>query len=144
MRMKTLLFQMISTILIVICMVSTFLYFVVKKKKISKTLSGKEDFFLKIGIGIILVIVLLKMFIPTILDMPHYLKNDFNVVSGYARDNANGKGNIRCVTIINPKNKQEIYVEFSYSYEVNKGDYLKVKYLPYTKYGILLEKKSID
>ena len=142
--MKTLLFQMIRTLLIVICMVSTFLYFVVKKKKISKTLNDKEDFFLKIGIGIILLIVLFKMFIPTILDIPHYLKNDFNVVSGYARDNANGKGNIRCVTIINPKSKQEIYVEFSYSYKVNKGDYLKVKYLPYTKYGILLEKKSID
>lgn len=142
--MKTLLFQMISTLLIVICIVSTFLYFVVKKKKISKTLNDKEDFFLKIGIGIILLIVLFKMFIPTILDIPHYLKNDFNVVSGYARDNANGKGNIRCVTIINPKSKQEIYVEFSYSYKVNKGDYLKVKYLPYTKYGILLEKKSID
>lgn len=142
--MKTLLFQMISTLLIVICMVSTFLYFVVKKKKISKTLNDKEDFFLKIGIGIILLIVLFKMFIPTILDIPHYLKNDFNVVSGYARDNANRKGNIRCVTIINPKSKQEIYVEFSYSYKVNKGDYLKVKYLPYTKYGILLEKKSID
>ena len=142
--MKTLLFQMISTLLIVICMVSTFLYFVVKKKKISKTLNDKEDFFLKIGIGIILLIVLFKMFIPTILDIPHYLKNDFNVVSGYARDNANGKGNIRCVTIINPKSKQEIYVEFSYSYKVNKGDYLKVKYLPYTKYGILLENKSID
>ena len=31
--MKTLLFQMISTLLIVICMVSTFLYFVVKKEK---------------------------------------------------------------------------------------------------------------
>ena len=135
---------MISTILIVICMVSTFLYFVVKKKKISKTLNDKEDFFLKIGIGIILLIVLFKMFIPTILDIPHYLKNDFNVVSGYARDNANGKGNIRHVTIINQKDKQEIYVEFSYSYEINKGDYLKVKYLPYTKYGILLEKKSID
>ena len=142
--MKTLLFQMISTLLIVICMVFTFLYFVVKKKKISKTSSDKEDFFLKIGIGIILLIVLFKMFIPTILDIPHYLKNDFNVISGYARDNANGKGNIRCVTIINQKNNQEIYVEFSYSYEVNKGDYLKVKYLPYTKYGILLEKKSID
>ena len=64
--MKTLLFQMISTLLIVICMVSTFLYFVVKKKKISKTLNDKEDFFLKIGIGIILLIVLFKMFIPTI------------------------------------------------------------------------------
>ena len=86
--MKTLLFQMISTLLIVICMVSTFLYFVVKKKKISKTLNDKEDFFLKIGIGIILLIVLFKMFIPTILDIPHYLKNDFNVVSGYAREEA--------------------------------------------------------
>ena len=43
--MKTLLFQMISTLLIVICMVFTFLYFVVKKKKISKTSSDKEDFF---------------------------------------------------------------------------------------------------
>ena len=140
MRIKTLLFQMISTILIVICMVSTFLYFLVKKKKISKTLSGKEDFFLKIGIGIILVIVLLKMFIPTILDIPHYLKNDFNVVSGYARDNANGKGNIRHVTIIDEKTEQEIYVEFSCPGGIDSGDYLKVKYLPYSRYGILLKK----
>lgn len=84
------------------------------------------------------------MFIPVILDIPYYLKNDFEIITGYARDNANGKGNIRHVTIINQKDKQEIYVEFSYSYEINKGDYLKVKYLPYTKYGILLEKKSID
>lgn len=140
MRIKSLLFQMISTILIVICMVSTFLYFLVKKKKISKTLSGKEDFFLKIGIGIILVIVLLKMFIPTILDIPHYLKNDFNVVSGYARDNANGKGNIRHVTIIDEKTEQEIYVEFSCPGGIDSGDYLKVKYLPYSRYGILLKK----
>lgn len=139
--MKTLLFQVISTILIVICMVFSFLYFVIKRKKLSKTLSSKEDFFLKSGIGIVLVIIFFKMFIPAILDIPHYFKNDFKVVSGYARDNANGKGNIRSVTIINEKNKEEIYVEFSYSNSVNKGDYLKVKYLPHTKYGILLKKR---
>lgn len=138
--MQTLLFQIISTIVITICMISTFLYFVIKRKKFSKTLSGKEDYLLKIGIGILLVIIFFKMFIPAILDIPSYLKNDFKVVSGYAKDNANGKGNIRCVTIINEKNKQEIYVEFSYSPGINEGDYLKVKYLPHTKYGILLKK----
>lgn len=140
-KMKILIFHVISTIVITICMVSTFLYFIKKRKKFSKTLSNKEDFFLKIGTGILLVVIFFKMFIPAILDIPYYLKNDFKVVSGYARDNANGSGNIRHVTIINEKDKQEIYVEFSYSDGVNKGDYLKVKYLPHTKYGILLNRK---
>lgn len=140
--MKTLFFQMISTIVITICMVLTFLYFVIKRKKLGKTLSDTEDFFLKIGIGIFFVIMFFKMFIPAILDIPCYLKNDFKIVSGYARDNASGKGNIRCVTIINEKDKEEIYVEFSCSDGVNEGDYLKVKYLPHTKYGILLKKQE--
>ena len=36
--------------------------------------------------------------------------------------------------------EQEIYVEFSCSEGIDSGDYLKVKYLPYSRYGILLEK----
>ena len=46
-----------------------------------------------------------KMFMPVILDIPYYLKNDFEIITGYARDNANGQGNIRHVTIINEKNR---------------------------------------
>lgn len=72
--MKTLFFQMISVIVITICMVSTFLYFVIKRKKLGKTLSDTEDFFLKIGIGIFFVIMFFKMFIPAILDIPCYFK----------------------------------------------------------------------
>ena len=138
--MKTLFFQMASTLLVIICMFSTFIYFVIKRKKVSKTLTNREDFFVKIGIGIILGMMFVKMFIPVILDMPYYLKNDFEIITGYARDNANGKGNIRHVTIIDEETEQEIYVEFSCSEGIDSGDYLKVKYLPYSRYGILLEK----
>ncbi|MCZ7695089.1 hypothetical protein [Mediterraneibacter gnavus] len=138
--MKTLFFQMASTLLVIICMFSTFIYFVIKRKKVSKTLTNREDFFVKIGIGIILGMMFVKMFIPVILDIPYYLKNDFEIITGYARDNANGKGNIRHVTIIDEETEQEIYVEFSCSEGIDSGDYLKVKYLPYSRYGILLEK----
>ena len=62
----------------------------------SKTLTNREDFFVKIVIGIVLVIMFVKMFMPVILDIPYYLKNDFEIITGYARDNANGKGNICC------------------------------------------------
>lgn len=103
--MKTLFFQMASTLLVIICMFSTFIYFVIKRKKVSKTLTNREDFFVKIVIGIVLVIMFVKMFMPVILDIPYYLKNDFEIITGYARDNANGKGNIRHVTIIDEKNE---------------------------------------
>ena len=138
--MKTLFFQMASTLLVIICMFSTFIYFVIKRKKVSKTLTNRVDFFVKIGIGIILGMMFVKMFIPVILDIPYYLKNDFEIITGYARDNANGKGSIRHVTIIDEETEQEIYVEFSCSEGIDSGDYLKVKYLPYSRYGILLEK----
>lgn len=87
---------MASTLLVIICMFSTFIYFVIKRKKVSKTLTNREDFFVKIVIGIVLVIMFVKMFMPVILDIPYYLKNDFEIITGYARDNANGKGNICC------------------------------------------------
>ena len=138
--MKTLFFQMASTLLVIICMFSTFIYFVIKRKKVSKTLTNRVDFFVKIGIGIILGMMFVKMFIPVILDIPYYLKNDFEIITGYARNNANGKGNIRHVTIIDEETEQETYVEFSCSEGIDSGDYLKVKYLPYSRYGILLEK----
>lgn len=131
---------MASTLLVIICMFSTFIYFVIKRKKVSKTLTNRVDFFVKIGIGIILGMMFVKMFIPVILDIPYYLKNDFEIITGYARNNANGKGNIRHVTIIDEETEQEIYVEFSCSEGIDSGDYLKVKYLPYSRYGILLEK----
>lgn len=138
--MKTLFFQMASTLLVIIFMFSTFIYFVIKRKKVSKALTNREDFFVKILIGIILVVMFVKMFMPVILDMPYYLNNDFEIITGYARDNANGQGNIRHVTIIDEKTEQEIYVEFSCPDGIDSGDYLKVKYLPYSRYGILLKK----
>jgi len=59
-------------------------------------------------------------------------------ITGYARDNAYGKGNDRSVVIISIDDGHEEYVEFPYSKGIDKGDVLTVKYLPHPKYGILI------
>ena len=61
-----------------------------------------------------------------------------HTITGYARDNAHGKGNNRSVRIICIDDNHEEYVEFPYSKGINKGDLLTVKYLPHSKYGILI------
>lgn len=81
---------------------------------------------------------LYKMFLPIILDVPCYRNSQFETITGYARDNAHGKGNDRSVVIISMDDRHEEYVKFSYSKGVYKGDILTVKYLPHSKFGILI------
>ena len=44
----------------------------------------------------------------------------------------------RSVVIISIDDGHDEYVEFSYSKGIDKGDVLTVKYLPHSKYGILI------
>lgn len=141
--MKQLMFKIGSRILVIVCMIIVFLFFVLKKKKFGASLSEKEDFVLKIIAGIVIVFMILKMALPVVLDIPYYVKGEFQMVTGYARDNAHGKGNDRSVVIIDEDSGKEMYVEFSYSKGIDKGDYLTVKYLPYSKCGILLKKNNV-
>lgn len=78
------------------------------------------------------------MFFPVLLDIPCYRNNQYETITGYARDNARGKGNDRSVVIISREDRHEEYVEFPYSKGIDKGDLLTVKYLPHSKFGILI------
>lgn len=82
--------------------------------------------------------ILFKMLLSIILDIPCYRNSRFETITGYARDNAHGKGNDRSVVIISIDDGHKEYVEFSYSKGIDKGDVLTVKYLPHSKYGILI------
>ena len=84
-------------------------------------------------------IFLYKMFLPIILDIPCYRNSQFKTITGYAKDNACGKGNDRSVVIINAEDGHEEYVEFPYSKGIHKGDVLTVKYLPHSKFGMLIQ-----
>ena len=129
--MDAILFKMLSRSIIIFAMVITLFFFFIKRKKFHSKLTDKEDTVLKIIAVILVCIFLYKMFLPIILDIPCYR-------NGYARDNAHGKGNDRSVRIICIDDNHEEYVEFPYSKGINKGDLLTVKYLPHSKYGILI------
>lgn len=136
--MDAILFKMLSRSIIIFAMVITLLYFLIKRKKFHNKLTDKEDTVLKIMAVILVCIFLYKMFLPIILDIPCYRNSQFETITGYARDNAHGKGNDRSVVIISIDDGHDEYVEFSYSKGIDKGDVLTVKYLPHSKYGILI------
>lgn len=136
--MDAILFKMISRSMIIIAMIVTLLFFVIKRKKFHNKLTNKEDAILKIIAAILVCTFVYKMLFPIILDIPCYRNNQYETITGYARDNAHGKGNDRSVVIINKKDSLEEYVEFPYSKGINKGDILTVKYLPHSKFGILI------
>ena len=136
--MDAILFKMLSRSIIIFAMVITLFFFFIKRKKFHSKLTDKEDTVLKIIAVILVCIFLYKMFLPIILDIPCYRNGQFETITGYARDNAHGKGNDRSVRIICIDDNHEEYVEFPYSKGINKGDLLTVKYLPHSKYGILI------
>lgn len=136
--MDAILFKMLSRSIIIFAMVITLFFFLIKRKKFHNKMTEKEDTVLKIMAAILVCIFLYKMFLPIILDIPCYRNSQFETITGYARDNAHGKGNDRSVVIISKKDSLEEYVEFPYSKGINKGDILTVKYLPHSKFGILI------
>lgn len=136
--MDAILFKMLSRSIIIFAMVITLFFFFIKRKKFHSKLTDKEDTVLKIIAVILVCIFLYKMFLPIILDIPCYRNGQFETITGYSRDNAHGKGNDRSVRIICIDDNHEEYVEFPYSKGINKGDLLTVKYLPHSKYGILI------
>ncbi len=93
-------FKMLSRSIVIFAMVITLLYFLIKRKKFHNKLTDKEDTVLKIMAVILVCIFLYKMFLPIILDIPCYRNSQFETITGYARDNAHGKGNDRSVVII--------------------------------------------
>ncbi len=136
--MDAILFKMISRSIIIIAMGITLLFFLIKRKKFHSKLTDKEDTILKIISAILVCIFLDKMLFPVLLDIPYYRNSQLETITGYARDNAHGKGNDRSMVIISMDDGHEEYVEFPYSKGIDKGDILTVKYLPHSKYGILI------
>ena len=94
----------------------------------------------KVIVGIFLIPSFLGTTVPAVIDLPNvinknYLQSEGSVTSWDFSDE--NKNKIRCIGITD-KNGNEIFVTV-YSKGIHKGDYLKVKYLPVSKYGTIEE-----
>lgn len=110
-----------------------------------------------IAVGIILkkrrVLIITGLFIitieftsvlfPCLLDFNDALEGKYETISGIALSNSkNSKVPWRTVRILESETGKQVILMF-FSDDIDKGDYLSVKYLEHIKFGILVEKKDV-
>lgn len=113
----------------------------VKEKDLeyTKKHQGKVDIFLKVAGNISIVILFWSYILPVLKDLPAVLTGDYQLIEGKAITYA-GIGNRRepNVVTIEEENGEKICLRFYTSEPIEKGDFLKVVYLPNLKRGTLL------
>ena len=91
----------------------------------------------------ILLILYLKDFV---LDMPYIINKQYSYAEGYVTEQSHGGADIsserRSVFLYDKVKDDEIEITV-FSRYIDKNTYLKVQYLPHTKYGAIVEIKII-
>ena len=89
----------------------------------------------------ILLILYLKDFV---LDMPYIINKQYSYAEGYVTEQSHGGADIsserRSIFLYDKAKDDEIEITV-FSRYVDKNTYLKVQYLPHTKYGAIVEIK---
>ena len=137
--------------LFVIALIACIIYLIKKRKliysiffdkeAIKKEYTGKNDIiFLRLA-NTILVILYLKDFV---LDMPYIINKQYSYAEGYVTEQSHGGADIsserRSIFLYDKVKDDEIEITV-FSRYVDKNTYLKVQYLPHTKYGAIVENK---
>lgn len=112
-----------------------------KKKELIPTIAeGKEDIVVKVLVLVAIVIVIVYEIVPQCLDLPYYYNNEFCYIEGVSQNRSDKSvRGPHSVSIKNEESGEEIRVHFGYEGTIERGDWLKVKYLPNSKRAILLE-----
>ena len=138
--------------LFVIALIACIIYLIKKRKliysiffdkeAIKKEYTGKNDIiFLRLANTILVIVaILLILYLKDfVLDMPYIINKQYSYAEGYVTEQSHGGADIsserRSIFLYD---KVEITV---FSRYFDKNTYLKVQYLPHTKYGAIVENK---
>ena len=107
-------------------------------KTLPITIGGKNTILVIVAI---LLILYLKDFV---LDMPYIINKQYSYAEGYVTEQSHGGADIsserRSIFLYDKVKDDEIEITV-FSRYVDKNTYLKVQYLPHTKYGAIVENK---
>lgn len=117
------------------------IYSIVKKKELFPGIfEGKEDIVAKILVLVAVALVVVNIIVPEYMDLPYYYNNEFCYMEGVSQSHSDRSvRGPHHVTIKNEESGEEIRVHFGYTGTIERGDRLKVEYLPNSKQAILLE-----
>jgi len=141
--MKQLLFRMISEIGFMTIAAVIFVCCCVNRKKLISMLDTKEDMVLKIICGVGLIWLFWTGVKPICLDIPLYIKNDFEVIEGTVQETSNRRGVNKRISVVDVQG-EIVRVDVSYMPVIEKDDEVVVKYLKHSRYGILLKRNGKD
>ena len=117
-------------------------YCIVKRQDLFPTIAeGKEDIVAKILVLAAVAIIVVYEIVPQCMDLPYYYNNEMCYMEGEAvthSDRSAARGG-HSVDIKDKDSGEIIHVRFSYEGTIERGDQLKVKYLPNSKHAVLLE-----
>ena len=130
--------------LFVIALIACIIYLIKKRKliysiffdkeAIKKEYTGKNDIiFLRLANTILVIVaILLILYLKDfVLDMPYIINKQYSYAEGYER---------RSIFLYDKVKDDEIEITV-FSRYIDKNTYLKVQYLPHTKYGAIVEIK---
>ena len=129
--------DILHTLFFVLCYVGVLIYNIVRRKKIEKRKCQRWVIVCSIGI----LLGGSNVFINC-MDIGAYKNNDFIYMEGDAWSNWQGDGNdyVVSVKIRDKETRKIVRVQFYYAGgEIKEWDRIKVKYLPHSKAGVLLE-----
>ena len=117
------------------------------KEVIEKDYTGKNDIkILRLANSLLMVAtILLILYLKDVaLDMPYIINKQYCYAEGYVTEQSHGGANLsserRSIFLYDEVTNDEI--EFTvFSGYVDKHTYLKIQYLPHTKYGAIVENK---
>ncbi len=139
--MKQLLFRMTSEIGFMTIAATLLICCCVKRKKLISMLDVKEDIVLKIICGLGLIWLFWSGVKPICLDIPSYIRNDFEVIEGTVQETSNRRGVNKKINVVDVQGKI-VRVDVSYMPVIEKDDAVVVKYLKHSRYGILLKRNG--
>ena len=95
--------------------------------------------------GVVLIVPIILSFLKDfVLDMPYIINKQYSYAEGYVTEQSHGGADIsserRSVFLYDKVKDDEIEITV-FSRYIDKNTYLKVQYLPHTKYGAIVEIK---
>lgn len=152
--MQDVIIRLYAKTLFLVFVMICYLFALLKKKRIIKWEESPRDnqdkikrFEKKINIiiyiisGFLLLTCFKEFVIPALFDIPNVLKENYLEVRGVVESwNYSDEDRIkeRAIGVIDEKTQEEISI-IIYSKGIHKGEYVWVYYLPYSRYGIVIE-----
>lgn len=152
--MQSVIIRLYAKVLFLVFAIICYLYGLFKKKRIIKWEKAPRETRSKIkrnekkinGIlylisGVLFLFCLIVFIIPAFFDIPNVLNKKYLEVSGVVESwdySDEDKMKERAIGVIDEKTQEKISVTV-YSKGLHKGDYVRVCYLPYSKYGNIVQ-----